>query len=79
MFQPLAEQFILQAIAATYSELSPENLTCDGELPFARVQQKRSELNRRLDALFQALGRQVDETEVYQWDRQRCDWLKQRK
>lgn len=73
-FQLAAEQHILQAIACTYGELSPENLSADGELPMSRVRARSSELHRRLKGLFVAFGREVSETEVYDWDRKRRDF-----
>jgi len=60
---------IVRAISQCYLELSPENLTCDGELPPALVRRKRAELERKLKGLFAAFGREVDELQAYEW----CD------
>jgi hypothetical protein len=60
---------ILQAILSCYASLSPENLSCDGEASAAHVRQRGSELRRKLNALFNAYGRTVDENEVYEWHR----------
>jgi len=70
-FQPRVEQHILQAILCCYSDLSPENLSADGERPRNEVIRLSRELNRQLQGLFQAYGREVGEMEVYEWDRQR--------
>lgn len=62
-----AEELILEAIAATYSQLSPENLTCDGELPRHVWMRNKSKFETRLNNLFKSFGRAVSETEVYDW------------
>jgi len=56
---------IIMDIAIVYGDLSPENLTCDGELPRGRVKAKAASLNRRLNRLFGELGRNISETEAY--------------
>lgn len=61
------ENLILEALLSVYSGLSPENLTADGELPFTAVRQRKAELDRQLRGLTLALGREVDELEVYDW------------
>jgi hypothetical protein len=61
------DNLILEAINACYSELSPENLTCDGEASPAQVNAKRVKLNRQLRGLFQAYGREVDEKTALCW------------
>lgn len=66
-FQDRVEQLILEAINAVYNNLSPENLTCDGELPSYMVNEKRIKLNRQLKGLFQAFGREVDEKSAFDW------------
>lgn len=53
------------AIQSVYAGLSPENLTCDGELPRAQVQRRSAELHRALKALFIEAGREVLESEAY--------------
>lgn len=52
-------------IQGVYAGLSPENLTCDGELPRAQVQRRSAELHRALKALFIEAGREVLESEAY--------------
>lgn len=66
-FQNHAEQLILEAIHSVYTELSPEWLTCDGELPAHAVNAKRNKLSTRLNFLFKALGREISETAVWNW------------
>ena len=55
-----------KAILSIYCALSPENLTCDGELPMAYVRKRRAQLNRELRQCFRELGRTVSESEAYQ-------------
>ena len=62
-----ADHLVIEAIACTYSQLEPENLTCDGELPAYKVNERRMRLNTRLNYLFKAFGRPVSETIAYKW------------
>lgn len=66
-FQSHAEQLILEAINSVYNELSPENLTCDGEVPAHLVYAKRSKLSTRLNYLCKAFGREISETVAWNW------------
>lgn len=61
------ENLILEALLAVHSNLSPENLTADGELSRSQVSRRYSELQRQLRGLTTALGREVDESEIYAW------------
>jgi hypothetical protein len=63
---------IVEAVVQTYNHLSPEWLTCDGELPRTRVIARKIELERRLKGLFMALGRPVSESVAYKWEEERC-------
>lgn len=67
-----ADNLILEAIYITHMELSPENLTCDGELPMHQVNARRSKLNSRLTYLYKAYGREVSESAV-------CDWMDEKR
>jgi len=58
---------LLEIILKCYGDLSPENLTCDGELPMTAIRQKKARLDRWLKHLQLALGRQVSETVIYNW------------
>ena len=60
-----SEKEIMADIATAYSELSPENLTCDGELPQREVEKRSRELHADLRRLFAELGREVSEEEAY--------------
>jgi hypothetical protein len=66
------DNLILEAIYATHMDLSPENLTCDGELPVHAVNAKRSKLNARLTYLYKAFGREVSESAS-------CDWMDEKR
>lgn len=59
------EMSILRDIDGIYCELSPESLTCDGELSGTQVLRRSRALNARLRALFTELGREVSEMEVF--------------
>jgi len=48
-------------------ELSPENLTCDGELSDSQVAKKYKALKREWVILEKQVGRVVSEDEVWNW------------
>ena len=48
-------------------QLSPENLTCDGELPKAESNRRFRNLNAEWRGLERQIGRVVDEGEVWDW------------
>jgi len=60
-----SEDEILNDIRSVYIFLSPENLSCDGELTMRQIKTKRRKLNKRLKDLFTELGREVSEEEAY--------------
>jgi hypothetical protein len=70
-FANAGDNHIMEAILDCYARLSPEWLTCDGELPQSQVVARRNQLNNRLKHLFQALGRPVSESVACQWDDER--------
>lgn len=50
--------------------LSPENLSCDGELPRAQVKQRYAQLKKEWRELEVMVGRTVTESDVWTWERQ---------
>ena len=64
--QKRSEKELMKAIRDIYCQLSPENLSCDGELPMAQVRRREAALNRELRECFRELGLTVSETEAYQ-------------
>lgn len=64
-----SEAVILDEIRGIYSNLSPENLSCDGELPISEIRRRSASLNRRLRECFTELGRRVSEGEAYGYGR----------
>jgi hypothetical protein len=60
-----AEATVLDEIRNVYGQLSPENVSCDGELPRSEVARRVAALNRQLRALFAELGRPVSESEAF--------------
>jgi hypothetical protein len=63
------EAEVMGDIGTCYNRLSPENLTCDGEARRSDVTRKRNELNRMLRHLFSEIGRVVDASACYEWER----------
>ena len=54
-----------QWIEKIYNDLSPENLTCDGELSRSAVSQKASKLNTQMNNIQNRIGKIVPEDLVY--------------
>jgi hypothetical protein len=63
------EDAIMEDILRTYVHLSPENLSCDGELSRAECYRRGIALNARLRGFFKEIGRTVSEDEAYRY----CD------
>jgi hypothetical protein len=55
---------ILKEIGYLYGSLSPENLSCDGELSRSATARRGAGLNRRLKECFVEIGRHVTESEA---------------
>lgn len=53
--------------ASLTGELSPENLTCDGELSYAQVQEKATFLYAVWAELEEIYGQKVTEHEAWNW------------
>lgn len=62
---PQDERSILSRLSQIECELSPENLSCDGEAPRYYVREKASRLNAEKRALIAALGRTPTDREIY--------------
>jgi hypothetical protein len=60
------EAEILAQIRKSYSALSPENLSGDGEYPAWVVKRRRNQATRELHECFRELGRTVSEQESFQ-------------
>jgi hypothetical protein len=60
-----SEDEILEQVKGIYCQLSPEALTCDGELPRNQVIAKERRLRGELHTCFRELGRTVSEAEVF--------------
>lgn len=56
---------IIKRIAAIETELSPEWLTCDGELPIAQIRRKEKALLKRRAELVKELGYEPSFKELY--------------
>lgn len=55
----------LHILNGIYANLSPENLTCDGECSHTQVQQRRAILMRKMAAVEILMGRKMSETVCY--------------
>lgn len=53
----MSEQKILRELLDVECQLSPENLSCDGELPMGQVRRRERALLKRKAALEAQLGR----------------------
>ncbi len=62
-----SEEEIMLDINGLYGALSPENLTCDGELPWSQVRSRAADIKHRLNDCFRELGRTVSEEESWKW------------
>lgn len=58
---------IMRDILRVYGGLSPENLSCDGELSSTQIRRRAANLRSRLRELEQEFGRKVSEEEAYAW------------
>ena len=56
---------IMKDILDVYCGLSPERLSCDGELSRSQVAARAKTLNVKLNNLFREIGRTVSETEAW--------------
>lgn len=52
---------IMSEILGCYIDLSPENLSCDGERSFSQTQTAEIKIRRKLKELFAEIGREVSE------------------
>lgn len=60
-----AEAEIIRDLQDVECQLSPENLTCDGELPRTEVAKRQANLLRQRGVLIQELGREPTQAELY--------------
>jgi len=61
------EKEIMEKFINLACDLSPENLSCDGEAPQSYIRQKLSRINKEWKALEKELGRKMGEDEVWAW------------
>lgn len=60
------ERNIVEAICGVHSQLSPENLTGDGERPRNQIRVIETQCRTRLRGLFLALGTELDELAAFE-------------
>ena len=61
---------IMQDIIDVYTQLSPENLSHDGELSRAQTRKRELGLNAKLRTLEREMGHPVTEEQAFSWERQ---------
>lgn len=64
-YVPTSPEAIIKRLQHIECEMSPENLTCDGEASASYVREKKSRLTAERRALVQALGREPTNQELY--------------
>jgi hypothetical protein len=68
-YNPFAhvDNLILEAVLCCYGELSPENLSCDGEASYFHMANKKNSINKKLKGLLMAYGTDINEKQIYDW------------
>jgi hypothetical protein len=61
------KQELLKDLLDVECELSPENLTCDGELPQAEVKRRARRLNKERDEIIAQLGYTPSDNEIWRY------------
>jgi len=61
------KQELLKDLLDVECELSPENLTCDGELPLAEVNRRRCRLNKEKADIIDQLGYTPTDEEIWRY------------
>ena len=61
------QYFIKEDILRCYSQLSPENLSCDGQLNKTQIRAKQSRIHKELKYLFKEYGKIVSHDEAIGW------------
>jgi hypothetical protein len=64
------EDKIMKKFLVLACRLSPENLTCDGEISRTEVRKRYAQIMREWKALEKTIGRRVTEDEVWNWKRE---------
>ena len=60
-----AKAELIEQLKSIECQLSPENLTCDGELPMGAVRRRAASLNRRRSHVIAQLGYQPTDKELW--------------
>lgn len=64
----MTEQKIMERFVRLLGDLSPENLSCDGELSRAQINRKLLLIKKEWKELEKELGKKMTEDDVYCWD-----------
>lgn len=62
----LSHKSEIEILANIYGALSPEALSCDGEVSYAHARQQEAKLRKKLQAMFVLIERSMDEITVYE-------------
>ena len=62
-----AENEIMDDFLGLACDLSPENLTCDGELSNKEIQKRLLQIQSSWKSLEDELGKEVTENDVWKW------------
>ena len=68
---------LIEELLSAYISLSPENLSCDGELPQYVTNMLRKRIEKRIKGLQIAIGEDLTEDQCYQWSQSKFDYIKQ--
>lgn len=64
IFWVMENAFELLILDGLYSQLSPENLSCDGECSRSEVNRRRAAIERKMRAVESIIGTQLDESRL---------------
>lgn len=62
---PQRKEELLKQLQRIECQLSPENLSCDGELSRSEINRRATSLNREQRAVIKELGYEPDFNEIY--------------
>jgi hypothetical protein len=75
-FEPAWKVGVIQAISALYNDMSPENAHADGERSRSEGNAIMRDCQKKINALCDVLGRNVDESEAYDYCKAREERFK---
>lgn len=70
---PETEEEVMEYFSRLVSELSPENLACDGEASRSQINAKLKEIRGAWAELEEIIGKSISERDVLEWERKNRD------